>query len=876
MAESVTTKTLGAYVHSIRFKFATKQVFQKLNVLLYGVEGHLNRYRANVINFRGFQTKEELEEFRLRLQQLPQEDVVIIAELLNGDATTVTKKDLYDLVANLGSTINDEPIKKMERNRVRSTFSSAVEEAEKELELTKKMQELERAKMEVEHNLKLKEIENKILQARLDDQDLQSEASSLYSVKSTLKNEFKTVKDWVDKSVSYAKEEIPSFPKIPDEVVSHERPLHPPVNNPASNRLEKLLTRQLLGFDLPRFSDLPRLSTEDGEFSDAENMMRLRKCLDGPAKESVEMLLLTNDILRTLDVLKRNYGDSKVILRKVLDKVSNFKFVHDSRGFLEFSNLVENVAVIIGSFQAKNHDVEAVLGKLLQKLRDYLRMQWGSFQQDYHAPVHNLDGFSAWVRRQVAVVENAHIGQQVSAQENIRPTPVQNNMRTCLVCKTGEHQIEKCPIFVKMDLNRRWDAARKYSLCFLCLTKHNAKCTNTAVCGLSDCTRRHHKLLHRMESSNPLGVVVEDRTRSAILKYVPVQVRGPNGVLSTTAFIDDGSSLTLIEADVAAGIGVTGRKSPVSFTWTGNIRREEENSEIVQLKISADIPVGADRLLQKYPYLSSIDRRTITGSQPTILIGQNNWRLIVPREHYAPDGNSPIISKTRLGWVVHGPVVGLGFKLYGTEEEAVNVCVEEQLAELTELVRSNMALDNFGVCVDNVNNQKSVDDNRAIDIAKNSIKKVGERSSLGTALRNLECVEKRLQRQNLTKQYNEIIRSYQEKGYVTQIPWQQVDWNNRKLWFLPHFPVLNVHKPGKIRMVFNSAAKSNGKCLNDYLLSGPPSGIMIFGILGRFRKYPVAVGADVSEMFHKVFVREQDSWSQCFLHRNDPSERPQV
>ncbi|XP_062709727.1 uncharacterized protein LOC134288558 [Aedes albopictus] len=885
MADSHVKKTLGAYVHPIRFKFATKEVVQKLNVLLFGVEGQLNRYRANVINFAGFRTKNELEDFHRRLDLLSEEEVPNIAEVLNGDAAQVSKQDLYQLIAKLGPSLKMETddaargnqstselgakrassaSKSVSMHSIQSTSSTAVEEAEKELELTKKILELERSKMEVEHNLKLKEIENKILQAKLVEQDHQSEAESLCSLESSTKRQFQKVNEWMDKNIQCGQEETPVQLSVHKEIPLLQRHVQPSVyETPPSSRLEKLLARQILGFELPRFAGNPeewpsfitvfRRSTEDGEFSDAENMMRLRKCLEGPAKESVEMLLLTNDVRRTLDVLERNYGDSKVILQKVMDKVANFKFVHDPKSFLEFSNLVENVTVIMGSFDAKVHDVEAVLEKLLQKLPDYLRIQ------------------------------------------------------------TAEHQIEKCPVFTKMDLNRRWDAARKFSLCFLCLTKHNTKCTSSAVCGLNECNRRHHKMLHRMEPSNPLGAVVEDQTRSAILKYVPVRVSGPKGTLSTTAFIDDGSSLTLIEADVAAAIGVTGCKSPVSFTWTGNIRREEEDSEIVQLNISADIPGwpeyeldcvhtldglnipyqqwDTEKLLQKYPYLSSIDPRSISGSQPTILIGQNNGKLIVPREHYAPDGQSPIISKTRLGWVVHGPVVGLGFRLCGSEEDVVNVCVDDQLAELNELVRSSMSLDNFGVCVSNANNQRSVDDVRALDIAKSTVNKVGERYEIGlpyisddivmerslhTAMRNLDCVEKRLQRQGLTEQYRNIVESYHEKGYVVKVPWRQVDWSNGKLWFLPHFPVLNVHKPGKIRMVFNSAAKSNGKCLNDYLLSGPPSGVTIFGILGRFRRYPVAVGADVTEMFHQVMVREEDTWSQCFLYRESPSDRPQV
>ena len=40
-------------------------------------------------------------------------------------------------------------------------------------------------------------------------------------------------------------------------------------------------------------------------------------------------------------------------------------------------------------------------------------------------------------------------------------------------------------------------------------------------------------------------------------------------------------------------------------------------------------------------------------------------------------------------------------------------------------------------------------------------------------------------------------------------------------WYLPHHPVLNPSKPGKVRRVCNAGAKFQGSSLNSHLLSGP-------------------------------------------------------
>ena len=38
-------------------------------------------------------------------------------------------------------------------------------------------------------------------------------------------------------------------------------------------------------------------------------------------------------------------------------------------------------------------------------------------------------------------------------------------------------------------------------------------------------------------------------------------------------------------------------------------------------------------------------------------------------------------------------------------------------------------------------------------------------------------------------------------------------------WYLPHHPVLNPNKPGKVRRVCNAASKYKEACLNDKLLA---------------------------------------------------------
>ena len=86
-----------------------------------------------------------------------------------------------------------------------------------------------------------------------------------------------------------------------------------------------------------------------------------------------------------------------------------------------------------------------------------------------------------------------------------------------------------------------------------------------------------------------------------------------------------------------------------------------------------------------------------------------------------------------------------------------------------------------------------------------------------------------------------------------------------KEWYLPHHPVLNPNKPGKVRRVCIAASKYTDICLNDKLLAGPDLLNGLIGTIFRFREGPIALTADIESMFLQVQVPEQDRSCLRFL-----------
>ncbi|KAI4876335.1 hypothetical protein NFI96_002704 [Prochilodus magdalenae] len=94
-------------------------------------------------------------------------------------------------------------------------------------------------------------------------------------------------------------------------------------------------------------------------------------------------------------------------------------------------------------------------------------------------------------------------------------------------------------------------------------------------------------------------------------------------------------------------------------------------------------------------------------------------------------------------------------------------------------------------------------------------------------------------------------------------------------WYLPIFGVYHPHKPGQIRVVFDSSARHSGVSLNDMLLTGPDLNNSLLGVLMRFRREQIAVTADIEQMFHSFIVREDHrNFLRFFWFRNnDPTDK---
>ena len=136
----------------------------------------------------------------------------------------------------------------------------------------------------------------------------------------------------------------------------------------------------------------------------------------------------------------------------------------------------------------------------------------------------------------------------------------------------------------------------------------------------------------------------------------------------------------------------------------------------------------------------------------------------------------------------------------------------------------------------------------------------------------LKLLEKRLAKDpHLRDQYSKTIEDDLNKGYVFQVSPHNFSNRNIREWYLPHHPVVNPNKPGKVRSVLNGASKFHGTSLNKSLLVGLDLLQNLVFVLFRFRQHHFAVSADIEGMFLQVGVLPEDQPSLRFLWREDPT-----
>ncbi|XP_045774254.1 uncharacterized protein LOC123873452 [Maniola jurtina] len=492
----------------------------------------------------------------------------------------------------------------------------------------------------------------------------------------------------------------------------------------------RLLSRISTQKDLPVFAGDPlewlqfkqayNESTEVCNFTPRENLWRLRSCLRGPAKEAVIALLIgatTPDTV--MNALELQFGNPDVIISRIVQDIQKLPIMSQEyhKDIVKFSVKVQNfVAAVISIGEDEYLKNMNIMSAVLSKFPTVLLSKW----TDYSYPLitegskAKLIILSDFLREEAVkttktaininyCIKPEHTTHKRKYAENnaykshsvLLQSDSDTNDSKCRFCRNStKHNLPDCKMFQKALRKDRWFHVKRYGICFRCLVEkhsdsHSNSCSST--CDIKSCGLGHHRLLHyefkrqpeagnepekaenQTQTETQQVTHVKDDNRQVLLKTITVQIHGPHGIETASALLDDGSTVTLICADLAERLGLCGLKKKIRMCGAWNSHTFECDSEIVSLTISnkdgqlftfeansvknLNLPVQDTSHLctEPYKHISEIESQiSLQYSKPQMLIGQDNYHLLLPLQVLEGKPGEPYATLTPLGWCLHG------------------------------------------------------------------------------------------------------------------------------------------------------------------------------------------------------------------------------
>ena len=496
----------------------------------------------------------------------------------------------------------------------------------------------------------------------------------------------------------------------------------------------------------------------------------------------------------------------------------------------------------------------------------------------------------------------------------------------CQLCNKP-HLTEKCWKLIKLSVSARREQIAKSGLCFCCFAKDHRARQCEAIC--TSCQGKHHVLLcgnrrndvvervnvpkssdvQTNESVNDRGNSVQvslncRRVNSAakspvMLQTACVRVTGQHGSAKAVVLFDTGSDRSYVSSRLIQRLNPKWVGSqPVSYVAFGNLKPgpgklrniyeiglrglkgEESPIEVTEVPTICpplyrpSLPCEVSALFGDLEFADMPEGKLC---DIDILIGLDvYWKLVLPEVKRPTTGEGYVAQRTLFGWIISGA---------GPTPDRQAGTLSHQLLCLNDLpeavVRSFWDLESIGI----TGSEQPVTDpvvkkfeeaisfsNGRYEVAlpwKVKPPKLLDNEKL--ARQRLQGLSKRLAKNPVLEcQYNQALQEMENNKVIEEVPAEERE-SPYPTFYMPHRPVVKESSTStRVRPVFDASATGfNGVSLNDCLETGPSMIPNLAETLVRFRRWPVALTADVSKAFLQIGVRREDRDVHRFLWNRD-------
>ena len=102
---------------------------------------------------------------------------------------------------------------------------------------------------------------------------------------------------------------------------------------------------------------------------------------------------------------------------------------------------------------------------------------------------------SKWSRRDGK--NNKSYSTSLRDGNKITTTEIERQGKPCRACREAHH-LEKCQVFSGWSTETKWEAAKRFGVCYHCLNDDHLgqQCRKSKACNITVCKKTHHPLLH--------------------------------------------------------------------------------------------------------------------------------------------------------------------------------------------------------------------------------------------------------------------------------------------------------------------------------------------------------------------------------------------
>lgn len=487
----------------------------------------------------------------------------------------------------------------------------------------------------------------------------------------------------------------------------------------------------------------------------------------------------------------------------------------------------------------------------------------------------------------------------------------------CVVCeKVHKGKPDECFKWLRSSKFERLNILKNKNLCFACLNKGHQSKDCTSKC--TTCSGKHHYHIcngtktkeegDKNENSSGSGfaglnhTLFTNKVNKSMLQVIRVDVLDKCGnKKSANMLFDSGSDHTYVATELVkqcdlkrigqmamSVVSFGGDKpSPSKVRNTYSLQLVCENGSTFGLD-ATEIPIICAPVYKpKLPdetlsFLNDFDLNLELDKHDyvkiDILLGMDYlWHVLSGNIVHVPKTNL-VVQKSIFGWVLSG---SFGNKCADAGRSTIynqlHCCVKTE----NMLQFENMwELDSIGIsgseekCNDDQMILDKFEQNITFEDGRYNVSLPWKNGTKNMLLNNEVVAKKRLdnlmKRMNKSPQlfndYLKVFDNLESDGICVEVPNDKLN-EGGPIYYMPHHPVVKESSLStKIRPVFDaSCVGENGISLNDCLEAGPCLLPDLIGVIIRFRRWPVALTADIKQAFLNIRVHEIDTDVHRFL-----------